>query len=100
MVSVYRRKRIKKYSSKDADNAVSKILKNEISLNAASNIYKIPKTTLHRLLSAKRKGSTVRKHGHPTVLTQEEEGLLARALVYLADCGHPLDRRTLKVRYY
>ena len=98
MVTNYKRKKVQNYSSDDLRIAVSRIVKKEISFNAAHQQYKIPKATLHRNLQNAKDGRFNRNVGHPSVLSAEEERLLAQALGYLADCGHPQDRRTLKVK--
>ena len=55
-------------------SSISVIKENQMSLRSASQVYGIPKSTLHDHLSGKVKST---KRGPPTVLTNTEERKLA-----------------------
>ena len=94
MPRTYVQKRPPGYSREEITDAVADVERGA-SIYQASKERGIPYATLRRhflgLNSSGRVGA-----GRSTVLTEEEEGLIARTIIYLARAGFPCDRRDLK----
>ena len=90
MVREYKRKRNKRYTILDLQNAISHVEKGS-SLREASRIFNVPLTTLYDRIS----GKHTNKAGHPTSLTKTEENIIISSLEYCSENGYPCDRRDL-----
>ena len=90
MVRNYEKKRLKNYTSKQWESALHAV-QNGVSVRQASKEFMIPRSTLRDYLS----GKHARKIGRTTVLSHEQEELIAHALVYASECGWPCDRHDL-----
>lgn len=67
-------------------------VQNGMSKKQAARIYKIPRSTLtNRCL-----GRHTKPRGHPTILSSEEETVIARTLGVVADWGFPLTKADIK----
>ena len=92
MPRAYARKKASSYSKKELVDAVAAV-EHGATIYQASKERGIPLETLRRHVL----GLTDRiGAGRPTVLSKDEEGLIARAITYLARAGFPCDRRDLK----
>lgn len=80
------------YDKKNLEKALDDIKKRRKSLRRASEYYKIPKSTLHD----KNKGRKIRKHGGQTVLSAEEEKMLAEGITKFSEWGFPMTRRDIR----
>lgn len=80
------------YTQQDLENAIEDV-NNGMSYYKASQIYKIPKTTL----LYKRTGKTpmVCKMGPDTYLTKSEEAMLVQWIFYISDRGFPATKEFL-----
>lgn len=96
MVRNYKHKKIKSYTANELEIAATRISKGELTIGAASREFKIPKATLRDNVKLMKTGCKIKKVGRSSVLSEEEESLLAHALVYLSECGHPQDRGVLQ----
>nr|CAH7750980.1 unnamed protein product [Callosobruchus chinensis] len=83
-----------KYSENDLLRAVHSIKSGEISLNYASKLYGIPKSTLSNKLN--KKVPMERKMGPTTVLSKEEEKELVIWILNKAKLGFPLSGEDVK----
>ncbi|VEN54906.1 unnamed protein product [Callosobruchus maculatus] len=83
-----------KYSENDLFRAVHSIKSGEISLNYASKLYGIPKSTLSNKLN--KKVPMERKMGPTTILTKEEEEELVIWILNKAKLGFPLSGEDVK----
>lgn len=67
-------------------------VKDGMSKKQAARVYQIPRSTLtNRCL-----GRHTKPRGHPTILSSEEEAVIARTLGVVADWGFPLTKADIK----
>jgi hypothetical protein len=98
MVRTYKRKRPLAYNPELLQNLASEFTKAKITkpnqtLREFAQAKGIPLTTAHRWLH---QPPRQKRPGHPTVLTEEEENLLATALKFLGDSNMGRDRADIK----
>ena len=93
MVRDYRRKKIKSYDYDQLSNLANDFaaLKKKTSIRKFAKAKGIPYATAQRWI----KQPPTKKPGHPTILTKEEENLLATALKFLGDSNMGQDRDDL-----
>ncbi|XP_022826400.1 uncharacterized protein LOC111356328 [Spodoptera litura] len=77
-----------RYTQETLERAVTAIAKGEITINKASNVFSIPKSTLHNKLT--NKVPLQRKMGPPSELTVDEEAKIAEWIVNKAKLGFPM----------
>lgn len=89
----YVKKKIKKYSDQELEQAIERVKRGETYYKVAK-ITGIPMETLryNLVVEVKRRGS-----GKPTILTKEEEKDVAHVAISLAENGFPMDRKDLKL---
>lgn len=80
-----------KYTQEDLREAIEKIRNNEISYGAASQIYNVPKTTLHN----KMKNPENCPKGASTILSKQQEDELEEWILLHADFGDPRTRQDI-----
>jgi hypothetical protein len=80
------------YTEADVEQAVQEMKEDGLSARAASQKYNIPRSTLLDRCANKHSGV----QGRPTVLTQEEERVIAEMLKLLADWGFPFSGEDLR----
>ena len=93
MVRDYQRKKIKSYDYDQLSNLANDFaaLKKKTSIRKFAKAKGIPYATAQRWI----KQPPTKKPGHPTILTKEEENLLATALKFLGDANMGQDRDDL-----
>jgi hypothetical protein len=98
MVRKYVRKRAKRYSDQQLALAIKEVSEEGKNLSSAALKYNIPKSTLSEHCRNVHPMPT----GRACILSAEEEELIAKCLIYAANCGWPMDRVDLKemVRQY
>ena len=96
MVRTYKKKvgtRIyKNYSQEDLRKAVEAVRRGQLSQKAASEKYKINRTTILNKIHKKHEG----KPGHPPILTPEEEKIMADSLGVVGDWGFPFTKADIR----
>lgn len=80
-----------KYTVETIRQALKEVKDKTMTLNEASVKYGVPKTTLYDRMT-----TTTDKVGRPTVLTAEEEDIIAERLIILGEWGFPLSTCDLK----
>jgi hypothetical protein len=80
-----------KYTPETIKKALQEIENKTMTLNEASVTYGVPKTTLYDRMK-----TASDKVGRPTILTPEEEKIIAERLVILGEWGFPLNTNDLK----
>ena len=80
-----------KYSAETIRKALKDVKDKTMTLNEASVKYGVPKTTLYDRMT-----TASDKVGRPTVLTAEEEDIIAERLIILGEWGFPLNVSDLK----
>ncbi len=83
----------KLWSEESMAAATNSVLCDNMALREASRLYNVPFETLRRRVNGSVKAGC--RPGPGTVLTEEEEGHLARYLVQMADMGFGLSRDTV-----
>ena len=93
----YKKKTVPKYNQNDLKVAINNVKSKQCTVYSASKLYNIPKSTLLRCCGDVEPG----RHGSGgiTVLSKDEEDLIATALNFLAKCGYAQTRRELQVLY-
>ncbi|KAI4466880.1 helix-turn-helix psq domain [Holotrichia oblita] len=95
MVRKYKRnigvRRYRDYTDENLEEALQKVTVNEYSLRKAASEYGIPFGTLYN----KYKGLHVRKVGHPTIFSAQEEQNLVKCAAVCGDWGYPLSKEDM-----
>lgn len=77
-----------RYTQETLERALRSIANGELTINKASNLYKIPKSTLHNKLT--NKVPLQRKMGPPSELSVDEETKIAEWIINKAKLGFPM----------
>ena len=85
MVRAYVRKRESQYNKIELPQLANEFRASNLSLRSFAKAKGIPKSTVERWIKNKLRENA----GKPCVLSTEEEDLIAKALIYLADCNMP-----------
>lgn len=75
-----------KYSQEDLLKAIEDVKDKKLSIRAASILYGIPRTTIGDHIE----GRAGPKVGRPTELSEDEEAIIVKRLLYMAKWGYPL----------
>ena len=85
--------RRKLWSEESMQAATNSVLRDNKAVREAARIYKLPFETLRRRVTGSVEAGC--KPGPGTILTEEEEGQLAKYLVEMAEMGFGLSRETV-----
>ena len=88
IVRAYVRKRESQYNKIELPQLANEFRASNLSLRSFAKAKGIPKSTVERWIKTKPRENA----GKPCVLSTEEEDLIAKALIYLADCNMPQNR--------
>ncbi|CAG4974201.1 unnamed protein product [Colias eurytheme] len=81
----------KKYTDEELQNALLKTRSGELTAYKASKLYKVP----YQTLLDKLKNKHTNPAGHATVLTKDEEELIVKWVLHMADIGFPVSKEEL-----
>lgn len=100
MARTYRRefgsRRYKDFSPQQLEECLRLVRQKELTQKQASILYRIPRKTIFNKLKEKH----VRKVGHPTVFTTEEENAFKKCIIQLSDFNFPITREDLGMIIY
>lgn len=88
-----RARKYKTYTEDQLKSALASIKNEKLTLKVASKRFNISVGTLSNHMNKKHQG----KHGHPTVLTEEEEKKIVEHMKIVSEWGFPFDNIDLRV---